>query len=143
MVTPSWLRRPTQRYQVVDTYGDFRPSDSSGQLASRTRIRLIASAVFGLLLLAYWTREVTTRPQEDMYHGKTLTPSNYTVVQGIFAHSDPAFKDDGYDILHDSFGLIDKSPERWSKFERLATSFLHVRSHVRRRLILLAVVSRS
>lgn len=52
--------------------------------------------------------------------GKTLTVSNYTVVQGLFAHSDPEFKDagkgEGYDNLDDSFGLIDKSPDRWQCF---------------------------
>lgn len=62
----------------------------------------------------------------DGYHGKTLTVSNYTVVQGIFAHSDPEFKDEGYDLLNDSFGLIDKSPERWVNFERFAAARLRV-----------------
>lgn len=60
--------------------------------------------------------------QPDQYYGKILTPSNYSVVQGIFAHSEPEFKDDEYDLLKDSFGLIDKSPERWIKFERCVVS---------------------
>lgn len=50
--------------------------------------------------------------------GRTLIPTNYTVVQGIFKQSDPKFKDDNYDVLGDSFGLIDKSPERWRKFQQ-------------------------
>lgn len=50
--------------------------------------------------------------------GKTFVPTNYTVVQGLFVQSDPGYKDDGYDVLGDSFGLIDKSLERWIKFER-------------------------
>jgi hypothetical protein len=54
----------------------------------------------------------------DRYHGRILTVSNYTVVQGLFKQSDPDFKDGGYDLLGDSFGLIDKGPERWRNFER-------------------------
>lgn len=40
--------------------------------------------------------------------GKTLTPSNCTVVRGVFIHSDPDFNATDYDVLSDSFGLIDK-----------------------------------
>jgi hypothetical protein len=58
----------------------------------------------------------TTMHTKDGYHGKTLTVSNYTVVQGLFKQSDPDFKDGGYDLLGDTFGLIDTSPDRWIKF---------------------------
>lgn len=56
--------------------------------------------------------------RDNRYHGKTLTVSNYTVVQGLFKQSDPEFKDGGYDLLSDSFGLIDQSAERWKNFEK-------------------------
>ena len=40
------------------------------------------------------------------------------VVQGIFKQSDPGFVDRGYDLLGDSFGLIDQEGDRWGKFQR-------------------------
>lgn len=55
---------------------------------------------------------------KDKYHGKTLAPSNYTVVEGLFVQDDPAFNATGYDLLKDSFGLIDKSKDRWKKFTK-------------------------
>jgi hypothetical protein len=50
--------------------------------------------------------------------GKALTPSNYTVVRGFFVQSEPDFNATGYDVLSDSFGLMDKSPNRWVTFSR-------------------------
>jgi hypothetical protein len=44
--------------------------------------------------------------------------SNFSVVQGIFKQSDPDFVDGGYDLLRDSFGLIDQKGDRWGKFQR-------------------------
>ena len=41
-----------------------------------------------------------------------------SVVQGIFKQSDPGFVDGGYDLLGDSFGLIDQEGDRWGKFQR-------------------------
>jgi hypothetical protein len=56
----------------------------------------------------------------DPFHGKTLTPTNYTVVQGIFIQDDPNFESSGYDLLTDSFGLIDKSTKRWRNLTEYA-----------------------
>ncbi|RSH93007.1 hypothetical protein EHS25_008455 [Saitozyma podzolica] len=50
--------------------------------------------------------------------GKALTPSNYTVVRGFFVQSEPDFNATDYDVLSDSFGLMDKSPNRWVTFSR-------------------------
>jgi hypothetical protein len=44
--------------------------------------------------------------------------SSLTVVQGIFKQTDPGFVDGGYDLLGDSFGLIDQEGDRWGKFKR-------------------------
>lgn len=52
----------------------------------------------------------------DPYGGKTLAPSNVTVITGLFRQDDPDLDPNGYDMLKDSFGLIDKSPDRWKKF---------------------------
>ena len=41
-----------------------------------------------------------------------------SVVQGIFKQSDPDFVDGGYDLLGDSFGLVDQEGDRWGKFQR-------------------------
>jgi len=41
-----------------------------------------------------------------------------SVVQGIFKQSDPGFIDGGYDLLRDSFGLIDQEGDRWGRFQR-------------------------
>jgi hypothetical protein len=41
-----------------------------------------------------------------------------SVVKGIFKQSDPGFVDGGYDLLGDSFGLIDQEGDRWGKFQR-------------------------
>jgi hypothetical protein len=51
----------------------------------------------------------------DGYYGKLLDVEEYTVVQGIFKQSDPSSSPNG---RMDSFGLIDKSPDRWMKFEQ-------------------------
>ena len=45
-------------------------------------------------------------------------PTAYEVVAGIFIQDDPDFESDGYDSLNDSFGLIDKSPERWTNLAK-------------------------
>ncbi|WOO86054.1 putative phosphoglycerate mutase [Vanrija pseudolonga] len=58
---------------------------------------------------------------KDKFHGKTLAPNNYTVVDGLFVQDDPAFNATGYDLLKDSFGLIDKSKDRWKKFTKHIT----------------------
>jgi hypothetical protein len=50
--------------------------------------------------------------------GKALTPSNCTVVRGVFVQSEPDFNATDYDVLSDSFGLMDKSPNRWLNLSR-------------------------
>lgn len=91
---------------------------------------VIGIAILALFTLAFQldigitmsTPTPTTMTTKDGYYGKTLTVSNYTVVQGLFKQSDPDFKDGGYDLLGDSFGLIDISPDRWIKFEKSVKS---------------------
>lgn len=56
--------------------------------------------------------------RKDRYGGKTLAPSNVTVVTGLFRQDDPDLDPEGYDMLKDSFGLLDKSPQRWKKFTK-------------------------
>ncbi|GAA5957460.1 hypothetical protein JCM3765_001150 [Sporobolomyces pararoseus] len=49
---------------------------------------------------------------------RVFTPTNYTVVDGFFHQSSSKFNDsDHYDLLKHSFGLIDTSKERWSRFQ--------------------------
>lgn len=57
--------------------------------------------------------------KKDKYGGKTLAPSNVTAITGLFRQDDPDLDPEGYDMLKDSFGLLDKSPDRWKKFTRL------------------------
>jgi hypothetical protein len=53
------------------------------------------------------------------FFGKTLAPSNYTVVKGIFRQDEDDFDGHGYDLLKDGFGLLDKSVDRWGNFSKL------------------------
>ena len=55
-----------------------------------------------------------TEEGKDKFFGKALTPTNYTVVPGIFIQDDPSFTGKNYSMLKDSFGLIDKSENRWT-----------------------------
>ncbi|GAA5887614.1 hypothetical protein JCM6882_001471 [Rhodosporidiobolus microsporus] len=50
---------------------------------------------------------------------RTFSPERYEVVDGFFIQSSPSFpaNDPSYDPLLDSFGLIDKSPSHWSRFQ--------------------------
>ena len=51
----------------------------------------------------------------DQYNGKQLSSVNtYTVLPGIFIQDDPELDASGYNVLNDSFGLIDKSANRWT-----------------------------
>jgi len=81
-------------------------------------IPLLAITICCALLPFSSTSRYKMGALDSWYHGKTLTVSNYTVVQGLFKQSDPEFKDGGYDLLSDSFGLIDQSAERWKNFEK-------------------------
>jgi broad specificity phosphatase PhoE len=62
----------------------------------------------------------------DPYHGKALAPSNYTVVRGLFRQTEPDFDPEGYDMLADSFGLLDKGAHRWRRFTEHIT---HLNKH--------------
>lgn len=81
-------------------------------------VPLFAITICCALLPLSSTSRYKMGARDNRYHGKTLTVSNYTVVQGLFKQSDPEFKDGGYDLLSDSFGLIDQSAERWKDFEK-------------------------
>ncbi|KAL1405992.1 putative phosphoglycerate mutase pmu1 [Vanrija albida] len=65
--------------------------------------------------------DIAARSKHDKFHGKTLAPSNYTVVPGVFVQDDPKFNATGYDLLSDSFGLLDKSAKRWKNFTKYVT----------------------
>ena len=54
----------------------------------------------------------------DQYGGKVITPTNYSVVTGVFVQDEPTFNATGYNLLNDSFGLLDKSPSRWTNFTK-------------------------
>lgn len=53
---------------------------------------------------------------DEQYGGKVLTVNNYTVVPNVFIQDSPTFNATGYNTLNDSFGLIDKSAQRWKNF---------------------------
>lgn len=59
----------------------------------------------------------------DQYHGKTLSPTNYTVIPNVFIQDDPSLNATGYNLLNDSFGLIDKSSNRWKNFTQYVWTF--------------------
>ncbi|CAD6573642.1 MAG: hypothetical protein CYPHOPRED_005185 [Cyphobasidiales sp. Tagirdzhanova-0007] len=42
-----------------------------------------------------------------------FVPTNYSVVTGVFIQDDSGFDASNYHLLNDSFGLIDKSENRW------------------------------
>jgi hypothetical protein len=52
------------------------------------------------------------------FYGKTLLPTNYTVVPGIFYQDEPTYNNTNYNSLTDSLGLLDKSPGRWDNLTR-------------------------
>lgn len=54
----------------------------------------------------------------DIYGGKTLAPSNFSVVHGLFRQSDPDFNGTDYDVVRDGFGLLATGKERWREFTR-------------------------
>ncbi|CEQ38919.1 SPOSA6832_00375 [Sporobolomyces salmonicolor] len=61
--------------------------------------------------LPLWSTGVSPRT-------RTFSPTDYTAVDGFFIQSAPTFNDsDAYDPLSDSFGIIDKSPTRWNRFQ--------------------------
>jgi len=113
------------------TINAFPTSSNIRPHAPTRRLTLVIGiAILALFTLAFehhiFSDIAITMPgpaaAKDRYHGKTLTVSNYTVVQGLFKQSDPDFKDGGYDLLGASFGLIDTSPDRWIKFEQYVES---------------------
>jgi hypothetical protein len=52
------------------------------------------------------------------FYGKTLLPTNYTVVPGIFYQDAADYNNTDYNSLTDSFGLLDKSADRWNNLTR-------------------------
>ncbi|ORX37383.1 histidine phosphatase superfamily [Kockovaella imperatae] len=73
-------------------------------------------------VLVFGTPTALQTTSGDIYGGKTLAGiTNFTVVPGIFIQDDPSFNSSGYDLLQDSFGLIDKSPNRWKNLEAHVT----------------------
>jgi hypothetical protein len=81
---------------------------------------LISSIYFSYPFITQHTRLLPKA--QDAHYGIRLTPSNYTVITGIFIQGEPDFNATGYDPLGDDFGLIDKSPQRWTDF----STFVHL-----------------
>lgn len=81
---------------------------------------MLASTLLAALLpaLAIASPALEARGSRDKFGGKTLAPSNYTVVPGFFIQDEPTFNSTGYDVLKDSFGLMDKSKGRWKTFTK-------------------------
>lgn len=81
---------------------------------------LVWIGIITVYVVGWWPVDfaVTSITSRDPYGGKTLSPSNVTVVPGFFIQDDPNFNETGYDALQDSFGLIDKSRNRWKKFAK-------------------------
>lgn len=109
---------------IPEKAGGIRPAWQQERPKSKRLSTLCLSIIAALsILLVFAGLHIIRNMSESTittagYYGKTLTASNYTVVQGIFVQSDPDFKDADYDVLGDSFGLIDKSHDRWIKFEQ-------------------------
>lgn len=49
---------------------------------------------------------------------KLFVPTNYTIVPGFFIQDSPSFNATGYNFLNDTFGLLDKGPQHWSRFRK-------------------------
>lgn len=81
-------------------------------------LALTALAVQPLVSASVIDRVFPRWADVDQYHGKKLTVSNYTVVPGIFVQDSPTFNSTGYNTFNDSFGLIDKSDDRWSNLTK-------------------------
>ena len=79
-------------------------------------ICLMAITAFLLAPSALFAPPERHEASTKLYYGKRLTPSNYTVIKGVFIQDSPTFDSTGYNLLNDSFGLIDKSSGRWQNF---------------------------
>ncbi|KLT44325.1 phosphoglycerate mutase-like protein [Cutaneotrichosporon oleaginosum] len=80
-----------------------------------------------------------SRNGTDPYHGKSLAPSNYTVVTGLFRQSEPDFDPEGYDMLRDSFGLLYKGADRWLRFtEHITRLNKHADAHTTYKVLYVA-----
>ena len=78
--------------------------------ARTTMIPLALAAAFSTLCAA-----------QSLGFTNTFAPTNYTSLQGIFIQDSASFNSTGYNVLNDSFGLIDKSSSRWTNL----TSYLN------------------
>lgn len=83
---------------------------------SSSRSRGIGYTILLVFFIAFVTLQTKMTDKSDQENGSAEGLFQYTVVKGIFIQSDPEFENEGYDVLNDSFGLIDKTPERWRKF---------------------------
>ena len=77
---------------------------------------LTALTVFLLAPTGFLSPPKDRSTNANLHYGKTLSPSNYTVIKGVFIQDSPTFNTTGYNLLNDSFGLIDKSARRWQNF---------------------------
>ena len=69
---------------------------------------------FSMAVMNQAVRSLGTQP--DRYGGKILNGvCSFSVVPGFFLQSDPTFPTEGYDLLIDRFGLVDRSPEGWRR----------------------------
>ena len=81
-------------------------------------LTMINSAYRALIALLF-AAPALSWPDTDQYGGKKLAGiTNYTVITDIFIQDSPTFNSTGYNLLNDSFGLIDKSPERWTNLTK-------------------------
>lgn len=130
-MVPSPRSRPPPLHLEKNTYDSYFPVQDWPP--PRYRFRRILILVMGLfalaafLLLAPYGTAVPSyvpgsifKPKNgsDPFHGKTLAPSNVSVVTGLFRQDDPDLDEEGYDMLKDGFGLLDKSADRWRKFTK-------------------------
>lgn len=110
---------------------DLPIEEPSTRQPRRYRRRLLqtlgAYAVFVVVILTlHWrfgltassTTSAPSTPPSPQGQAKTLAPSNYTVVRGIFRQDEDGFDGRDYDLLKDGFGLLDKSAGRWHNFSR-------------------------
>ncbi|GAA5877258.1 hypothetical protein JCM16303_006217 [Sporobolomyces ruberrimus] len=94
---------------------------TSAQL-SKTKLLLLLLSTAGTSISTASPLISTQLPFTPMgYTGpltRVFTPTNYTIVDGLFRQSSPSFNNsDGSDPLKHSFGLVDTSRERWSRFQ--------------------------
>lgn len=69
----------------------------------------------------------------------TFTPTNYTVVTGLFEQDSSSFNVTAYDQVADAFGIVDRSSKRWTSLEaKVAQLNAAADSHTAYKLLYLA-----